>query len=56
MNLKTKAKYLFIYLLLNTIGVFLAFKFWWIDPSSCRVNFLFYLPEKQWNRLNLITC
>jgi hypothetical protein len=31
MSLKTKAKYLFIYLLLNTIGILLAFKFWWTD-------------------------
>jgi len=31
MNLKTKAKYLFIYLLLNAIGILLAFKFWWAD-------------------------
>lgn len=32
MNPKTKAKYLFIYLLLNTIGILLAFKFWWTGP------------------------
>lgn len=32
MNLKTKAKYLFIYLFLNAIGILLAFRFWWTDP------------------------
>lgn len=31
MNLKTKVKYLFIYSLLNAIGILLAFKFWWTD-------------------------
>lgn len=31
MNSKIKAKYLLIYLLLNTTGFFLAFRFWWTD-------------------------
>ncbi|MEA9413454.1 hypothetical protein [Flavobacterium sp. PL02] len=31
MNLKTSAKYLLIYLLLNTIGFLLAFRVWWGD-------------------------
>ncbi|PXY44935.1 hypothetical protein [Flavobacterium hydrophilum] len=32
MNLKTKAKYLFLYLVLTAIGVLLAFRYWWTDP------------------------
>jgi hypothetical protein len=32
MNLKIIVKYLFTYLLLNAIGILLAFKFWWTDP------------------------
>ena len=31
MNLKTKVKYLSIYLILNVIGIFLAIKYWWTD-------------------------
>lgn len=31
MNLKTRIEYLFIYLILNAFGIFLAFKFWWTD-------------------------
>lgn len=31
MNSKIKAKYICIYLLLNAIGIFLAFKFWWTN-------------------------
>src|SRR6218665_241183 len=32
MNLKTKTKFLSIYLILNAIGVLLAIKYWWTDP------------------------
>ncbi len=31
MNSKIKAKYVVIYLILNSIGVLLAFRFWWTD-------------------------
>jgi len=32
MNLKVRIKYIIIYLTLNLIAIFLAIRFWWIDP------------------------
>ncbi|WP_291141785.1 hypothetical protein [Flavobacterium sp. UBA7680] len=32
MNLKIKAKYLSLYLILNAIGILLAIRYWWTDP------------------------
>jgi len=47
MNSKAKVKYLAIYLLLNVLGILLAFQFWWTDSLTLsklnRVTFILLL-------------